>query len=82
MLVSIVLFCFGSKKYKRLPPSGSVVPTIIKVVSVGVRARLAQGLRDRAGNGHWLDAAKVLLTSRQILLLHRNRWQQQMMRHH
>jgi hypothetical protein len=75
MLVSIVLFCYGSKKYKRLPPSGSIVPTIIKVVFVGVRARLAQGLRGRAGNGHWLDAAKALLTSRQILLLQRNRWQ-------
>jgi hypothetical protein len=30
MLVALALFCFGSSKYKRLPPSGSVVPTIIK----------------------------------------------------
>jgi dipeptide/tripeptide permease len=57
MLVALALFCFGSSKYKRVQPSGSVVPTIIGVVSVGARARFAQGLR--GGNIHWLDAAKA-----------------------
>ena len=30
MIVALALFLFGKSKYKRLPPSGSVVPTIIK----------------------------------------------------
>jgi hypothetical protein len=35
--------------------------SVIEVVSIGVRARLAQGLRGGGGQGHWLDVAKVRL---------------------
>jgi dipeptide/tripeptide permease len=33
MIIALALFLFGSSKYKRLPPSGSVVPTIVKGTS-------------------------------------------------
>jgi hypothetical protein len=49
----------------RLYNSVTFVFSIIKVVSIGVRARWAKGLRGGDGQGHWLDAAKVC---RRVLL--------------
>ncbi|KAL3854874.1 hypothetical protein ACJMK2_014110 [Sinanodonta woodiana] len=58
MLISVVLFIAGRKKYKKVPPSGNIIGKTFSCIFVGLKGKCRSRRHGGSQKEHWLDFAQ------------------------